>query len=137
MPRMKRSPLPAAALERRERDKQVQSASLTNGTPQGLRKTSFNLDKELFKQFAVYARLRDMTMTELLQEAIREYMERHNEPYFLTSVFTVPGTVRKSPADSLKDGIVNARTEPHADRCEPGASSCGEEKTSGAARRRK
>jgi predicted DNA-binding ribbon-helix-helix protein len=105
---MKSSPSPAVALEGRERDTVVQSTSFTKGTPHGRRKTSFNLDKEFFKEFAVYARLHDMTMTELVQKAIREYMERHNEPCYPTSVFTVSGTVRRSPVDSLKHAIVNA-----------------------------
>jgi hypothetical protein len=131
---MKNSPLPAAALAARERDKALQSASFSKGTPQGLRKTSFNLDKELFKQFAVYARLRDMTMTELVQKAIREYMERHSEPYYPTFVLPVSG---RSPVDSPGDGTVNTRPQPHADGCAPCASSCGDEKTTGVARYRR
>jgi hypothetical protein len=78
-----------------------------------------------------------MTMTELVQKAIREYMERHNEAYDPTSVFTVSGPLRRSPVDSLGDGTVDASPQPHADQCAPGASSCGDEKTTGVGRRRK
>jgi NRPS condensation-like uncharacterized protein len=78
MPRMKSSLVRATALEAAERDKTVQRATFTRGTPQGLQKTSFNLDRDLFKRFAIYARLHDMTMTDLVQKAILEYMEQHN-----------------------------------------------------------
>jgi hypothetical protein len=134
---MKSSPLPAAAFEVLEGDEVGQSASFTEGTPQGVRKTSFNLDKELFKQFAVYARLQDMTMTELVQKAIREYMERHNEPYYPTPAFTPSGTIKRSPVNGLKDAIANARPQPHADRSAPSAGSYGDEETTGIARRKR